>query len=336
MLSRAPLPDKQPTMIETVDNLSFLPINGSRLDEIRAATDRDDTMSQLKRVIVKGWPEHKAELPAALTPYYNYRDEMTIQDGIVLRGDCVVIPTSMRSDIKKKLHAGHLGMNACQRRAREVVYWPGMSSEVREYIESCDICASLADKQAQEPLLMHEVPSRPWERVGTDLFTIAGRSYLLTVDYFSNFFEVDHMTDTTSDSVITKMKHHFARHGIPDTVISDGGPQYTSREFKMFSDKWGFEHITSSPGNSQSNGCAEAHVKIAKRMMRRCIMAKEDPYLGLLNLRNTPTEGMNSSPAQRLMGRQTKTTIPTTNAVLAPQIPAGQKELKEKIKLNIA
>ena len=73
-LSRATLQDKQPTMIETVDNLSFLPINGSRLDEIRAASDRDDTMSQLKRVIVKGWPEHKAELPAALTPFYDYTD----------------------------------------------------------------------------------------------------------------------------------------------------------------------------------------------------------------------------------------------------------------------
>jgi len=101
-------------------------------------------------------------------------------------------------------------------------------------------------------------------------------------------------------------------------VVSDGGPQYSSDKFKKFAKKWEFEHEISSPGHSESNGCAEAHVKIAKRMMERCTQAHEDPYLGLLNLRNTPTEGTNSSPAQRLMSRRTKTTVPTTSAILQP------------------
>ena len=77
----------------------------------------------------------------------------------------------MRPDIKVKLQAGHMGINSCLRKARELVFWPGMSSEIRKYTESCDTCAIHNDKQAAEPLFMHEVPGRPWQKVGTYLLS---------------------------------------------------------------------------------------------------------------------------------------------------------------------
>ena len=98
---------------------------------------------------------------------------------------------------------------------------------------------------------MHEVPGRPWQKVGTDLLSFEGRNYLITVDYYSNFFEIDFLKETLSEDVITKLKHHFARHGVPDIVISDGGSQYSYHKFKVFSEKWGFSHEMSSPGNSK-------------------------------------------------------------------------------------
>ena len=211
-----------------------------------------------------------------------------------------------------------MGINACLRRARQLVFWPGMSKEIRQYVETCDTCASHGTRQTAEPLSQHEVPGRPWEKVGTDIFSISGRSYLVTVDYFSLFFEVDYLTDTLSRTVITKLKHHFARHGIPDVLISDGGPQFSSEGFRIFSNSWGFKHTQSSPGNSQANGAAEAAVKTAKNMMRKCSTSHEDPYLGLLNLRNTPTEGLTTSPAERLLGRRTKTIVPTMKNRLKP------------------
>ena len=323
-LSRAPLNDQQRVTTDEYDNIALLDIKDHRLQDIRKATENDKNLTQLITTIMTGWPQHKASLPSALTPYYSYRDELTVQDGIVFKGDCVVIPSSMRREMKERLHCGHLGINSCIRRAKQVIYWPGMSQEIRQYVESCDTCASLPDKQPSEPLILHEQPSRPWQKVATDLFSLQGRNYLLTVDYFSNFFEIDFLPDTTSEYVISKIKHHFARHGIPSLVISDGGPQYTSKQFKTFSEKYGFEHVTSSPGNSQSNGCAEAHVKIAKRIMKKSLLAKEDPYLGLLNWRNTPTEGLDSSPVQRLFGRRTMTTLPTTEQLLA------HDEIKQK------
>ena len=101
-------------------------------------------------------------------------------------------------------------------------------------------------------------------------------------------------------------------------MISDNGPQYSSEKFREFAAKYNFQHITSSPGNSQSNGAAEAAVKTIKRMMKKCHETNEDPYLGLLNQRNTPTEGMQTSPSQRLFGRRTQTLIPATSVSLKP------------------
>jgi len=121
------------------------------------------------------------------------------------------------------------------------------------------------------------------------------------------------------------MKHHFARHGIPDTVISDNGPQYSSMTFQRFSHDWGFVHEPICPGNSKANGAAEATVKVAKNLLRKCVRAGEDPYLGLLNLRNTPTEGLHVSPSQMLFGRRTKTIIPTNVDRLRPSAPPDQE-----------
>ena len=315
-LSRAPLPSKKSG--EIVNNVFYTPIKKQRLQEVKAATQVDDVLTTLKLVILDGWPNTKQDVPPSVIPYFDYRDELTVQDGIILRGERVVIPTSLRPDLKAKLHAGHLGINSCLRRARELVFWPGMSTDIRQAIEGCTTCAMHAGKQATEPLVMTDVPDRPYSKIGTDPFTIQERDYLINVDYYSTFIEVDYLTSTTSEVIISKLKQHFARYGIPDTVISDNGPQYSSEKFREFAAKYNFQHITSSPGNSQSNGAAEAAVKTIKRMMKKCHETKEYPYLGLLNQRNTPTEGMQTSPSQRLLGRRTQTLIPATSVSLKP------------------
>ena len=106
-----------------------------------------------------------------------------------------------------------------------------------------------------------EIPTRPWQMVAQDLFTVNRENYLITVDYFSDYWELDQLPDTLSSTVIDKTKHHFAQYGIPETVISDNGPQFHSHEYTVFSKNWDFVHITSFPYHSQSNGKAESAVK---------------------------------------------------------------------------
>ena len=289
--SRPPTKDEEAQLLEEVCNLSLIDVPHQRLNEIRGATQKDETLKCLMDTISNGWPEDKNQVHACLLPYFPFRDELTVQDGIILRGERVVIPHSLRLDMKMKVHSGHPGINASLRRARERIYWPGMSKDIRNYVETCDTCATYGTKQAAQALQMHEVPSRPWEKVGADLLSFKGRQYLIKVDYYSQFFELDHIPETTSRKVIYKLKHHFSRHDIPDTLISDNGPQFSSADFKNFARTWSFKHDPISPGNSKANGAAEASVKIAKSTMMKCQRSREDPFLAFLNMRNTPTEG---------------------------------------------
>ena len=207
-------------------------------------------MLELKNVIANGWPEHKSELSPNIAQYFNYRDELTIENGIIFRGQRIIIPKSLRADMKMKVHVGHTGINSCLRRARTYIFWPGMSDEIRQFVEKCPTCATFQAKQPEQPLLIHEIPERPYQKVATDIFTIKSRNYLITVDYYSQYFEVDFLQETKSDNVIHKLKANFARFGIPEILISDNGPQFTSNEFKNFATKWNFKHETISPGKS--------------------------------------------------------------------------------------
>ena len=103
-------------------------------------------------------------------------------------------------------------------------------------------------------------------------------------------------------NVVKKLKCHFARHGIPDIVIIDNGPQLACEKFNNFTNKWGFEHQPGSPWHQQTNGKTEAAVKEAKHLLRKAKETKGDLYLAILAQRNTPTESMGTSPAQRLLG----------------------------------
>ena len=304
--------------IEYVHMTQFLPITDRRMSLIRQATEEDPVLQTLKRAVMTGWPNDKQALPPELGPYFPYRDEITVADGIVLKGERVVIPSGMRKTIKEKVHSSHLGINGCLRRARECLFWPNMTSDIRDFISSCSICRELETRNQKETLMSHDIPDRPWAKIGTDLLSLFSNDYLITADYFSNFFEIDRLHNTTSAQVIKKLKAHFARYGVPEVVVSDNGPQYASEEFEDFAREWDFEHRTTSPGNSKGNGKVESAVKTAKRLLIKARRSNSDPFLSLLDHRNTPSEGLESSPAQRLMGRRTRTLLPTTNSLLRP------------------
>ena len=112
--------------------------------------------------------------------------------------------------------------------------------------------------------------------------------YMVTVCFYSNFWELDRLYGTSVKSVINKLKAHFARYGIPEEFVSDNGSQFTSSCFEKFASKWDIKLTTSSPYHSQSNGKAESAVMAAKTMLRKTQTYNQDPFLAILNIRNTP------------------------------------------------
>ena len=335
-LSRAFLPkasEDAQDEFETINALTYLVMSDERIREIRQHTSNDPALQQLKRTIQEGWPDDKLALSPLVTPYFSIRDELAVTDGLVFRGERLVIPKSMRSEIKKDIHSGHQGVESCLRRAREHVFWPGMNKELKEWIQTCGTCREFEQTHCKETLMSHDIPERAWEKIAADLFTYKNRDYLITVCYRSNFWELDRLYDTKSSTVIKKLKAHLARYGIPKQLVSDNGPQFDSNEFKKFTKSWGIEHTTTSPHHSKANGKVESAVKVAKRMLRKTTKSGEDQYLALLNIRNVPTQGVDSSPAQRLLGRRTRTLLPTTQSLLEPKNPVSSHE-SEQLRLN--
>lgn len=131
------------------------------------------------------------------------------------------------------------------------------------------MCATQQNISAKEPLLYHEIPDRPWCKLGVDLFENKSEHNLLVVDYYSKLPEVIKLDNLSSANTIQYLKSLISRYGYPDTIISDNGPQFSSHEFRQFASDYCFEHITSRPRYPQSNGQAERTVQTVKTLLEK-------------------------------------------------------------------
>uniref|UniRef100_A0A669EUY2 Gypsy retrotransposon integrase-like protein 1 n=1 Tax=Oreochromis niloticus TaxID=8128 RepID=A0A669EUY2_ORENI len=326
-LSRAPSRStfQQSEEEDNFDVMTVSCISSSRLEELKGHTAEDETLQALSSFIKHGWPQRLHNLPTAVHPYFPFRDELTVDDGIILKGFKAVIPKSLQGDYITIMHRGHPGVEATKRRARGIVFWPFMSRDIEQTVTSCSVCNSTKPHQQKEPLHLHDVPDLPWSTVATDIFEWHCQHYLVVVDSYSGWFEIDLLKDLTSATVIKKLKRHFSVHGAPHTLISDNGRQFTSQRFKDFASQWDFRHVTSSPEYPQSNGLAERAVRSAKQLMEKSHRDGTDVFLNLLNLRNVPRDVNLGSPAERLLSRQTRTTLPITTKLLEPRHRGSEK-----------
>ena len=161
-----------------------------RIDRLQQSTV-SDTLALLKHTVQHGWPQTATELPPELRPYWTFREEISIEDGILLKGEQIIIPTVDQPDILQQLHHGHLGLQKCLHLAQVSVYWPHLTEKLKELVTNCRVClkysqANCKDSKSIGPCLGQEIP-RPWAKLATDIFTFNNENYLLIVDYMSRF-----------------------------------------------------------------------------------------------------------------------------------------------------
>ena len=169
------------------------------------------------------------------------------------------------------------------------MFWPGMAAQIQDTVANCHICSTHQRNNTKEPMIAHEIPTRPWSQVGADLFEISNQKYLIMVDYYSSFIEINLLSNgTTCKQIVTHCKSQFSRHGIPDTLITDNGPQFSSTTFKQFSRDYGFQHQTTSPHYPQSNGMAEKAVQTMKNLIKKAILEKTGPISGSSGISKYP------------------------------------------------
>ena len=291
-----------------IDALNFSP---QRLENIREETQKSPVLHHLKEVIMTGWPDNMQQCHKDIRQFYNFRECLGIEDGIIFKGRQIIIPKSAQGEILRQLHLSHQGIQKTQALARDSVYWPNINVDIEHLVRNCESCQTHQPKQQAEPTIHHEIPPIPWTKLGSDLFQVGNRHFLLIVDYFTKFPIVRELTNTSSAEVAKEFRYLCGILGRPSIIISDNGPQYTGASFKRFISEWDINHTTSSPHYPQSNGLAERTVGTVKHIIIKCIESKTDIDIALLHLRATPIDCKTSSPGELLHKRQIQTPLPT-------------------------
>ena len=289
--------------------MSNIPVSSTEIELIHEETSKDPTLTLLRHYIHMGWPIDCRMLPQELHTFWNYREDLSMENGLITKGARLLIPSTLRRKVLEQIHDGHLGIEKCMLKARDSVFWPGISNDIQETVEKCGICQ--ASSRAAKPVgNVSDMPPHAWHTLGTDLFYWNKIDYLVIGDYFSKYLIVRRLPNSSTHMVIKKLGLVFTELGRQFILRSDNGPCYSSREFHNFLSFYQVDHITSSPHYPQSDGFAEALVGIAKKLMEKSVKEGKPWNYGLLQYRTTPISSTLPSPLEMLTGRRPCSTLP--------------------------
>ena len=199
----------QPADEEGKDEEDFIPVHmlteeiladSTRIANFRCATAEDTTSSLLMQVVANGWPESKKDCHPLLVDYWSYMEEISAENGLLLKGQRLIVPEKLHNGVLQTIHEGHFGFEKLQLRARVAVFWPGITSDLLQTAQSCKVCQTFSRSQQCETLMPHEVPQGPWEKLGVDFFEFHSTTYLLIADYYSSFPVVRRVRSTNAST----------------------------------------------------------------------------------------------------------------------------------------
>ena len=324
-LSRLPLRSDRPAEYSsepTIFNISQIEAIPVTAMSIRQATSKDPIFSKVLHHTKQGWP---SPVPESLQALHAKRNEISIEDDCLLWGIRVIIPKALRRDLLQELHRDHPGISRMKSLARSHIWWPGLDSDVEQLAKSCQACKSVKQAQPVAPLHPWTWPSKPWQRVHIDFAgPFLNKMYFLVVDAHSKWPETFEMTQTTTTKTVSLLRHLFAKYGLPEQVVSDNGPQFTSDEFAQFMCRNGIRQTRSSPYHPSSNGAVERFVRTFKQTMK----AGEKDGLShhhrlanfLLTYRTTPHSTTQVAPCTLFLGRSIRSRLDLVRPDVSRQV----------------
>ena len=308
------------------------------LQEVNDATAADETLQRLARVIAtQKWHEAGKDV----SQYQQIKQELSVSNGVILRGIRIIVPEKLRGRMIMLAHSGHQGIVKTKRFLRDSVWFPGIDRMVEEVVKGCVPCqaANHDPKPVCEPLHMSLLPLGPWQELSVDFCgPFPSGDYLLVVtDDFSRYPEVETLRSTSAKAVIPHLESIFARQGIPEIVRTDNGPPFNSESFQMFATQLGFTHRRITPEWPRANGEAERLMKTLEKAIRTAVIQgknwKQELFTFLRQYRATPHSTTGKSPSELLNGRKLKSTLPRVQYDEAsPEIRQADATRKEKMK----
>ncbi|VDH96399.1 Hypothetical predicted protein, partial [Mytilus galloprovincialis] len=251
---------------------------------------------------------------------FRFREELSVIDGVLLKGSRIVIPDKLRKQTLQLAHEGHQGIVKTKLRLREKVWWPGIDQDAENLVKSCRACQVVGPVPKQEPIKRTQLPDGPWQDLCADLMGPfpTGEYVFVVLDYYSRWQEVAILKSVTTDKIIRSLDMMFSHHGIPISLKTDNGPQFTSKEFYNYLSENGVKHNRSTPYWPQANGEVERQNRTLLKAFRTANAEnrdwrKEIPKF-LLAYRSTPHSTTGKSPAELLFNRKIRTKLPEINA----------------------
>ncbi|XP_062699942.1 uncharacterized protein K02A2.6-like, partial [Aedes albopictus] len=244
--------------------------NAVTLVTVIEATKQDTTLQELMEALLTGsWTDE------ALKDFKHFKAEIHSANGVLMRGDRLIIPESLYQRVLQCAHDGHPGMSLMKRRLRQKVWWPKMDELVEKFVKSCGSCTLVSTVGPPEPMLRTKMPEQPWTDVAIDFLgpLPSGHFLLVLVDYFSRFTEVIVMKQTTTELTVNALFETFSRFGVPETLRSDNGPQFISEQFKNFCKEYGIVHQKTTPYWPQANGEVE---RMNSTILKRLRISQEE------------------------------------------------------------
>ena len=136
-------------------------ISDARISEIQNETAEDQSVQLLIVTILNSWPEHKNDLKSEVKLYFFIRDTLGHCDGVILKGETVLIPPSLRTKMKDHLHSAHLGFDSMSHKAHGNIFWLGMNKDIKQLAENCHYCMEMKPKNQKEPMRQHDDGNYP-------------------------------------------------------------------------------------------------------------------------------------------------------------------------------
>lgn len=284
--------------------------------EIQEASNNDGEIQQILEIIRR---DAVQELPVEFRVISN---ELCELNGVLLRGDRIVIPLCLRSKLLVTAHEGHPGIVMMKNHLRSNVWWPKMDAMVEKFVRNCRGCTLVSAPDRPEPLVRSNLPSTPWETIAIDFLgpLPEGQHLLVVIDCYSRFIEVIEMIEmegTTTADVIRELSIMFSRYGIPSSLKADNAPQFSSDcvEFREFCDANGINLMNTIPYWPQSNGEVERQ---NRSILKRLRIAQElgqdwrkELRLYLLTYHSTNHPSTGKSPGEIMFGRRIRSKLPT-------------------------
>ena len=279
----------------------------TRIENTRVETLQGPLQIELAHMVMSGWPANWSSCPKCVLPFWNFRDEIGIEDEILLKSSPIIIPESLQKGILEKLHTAHQEIEKTRLRAHPVIYREGMNEDIEDFITNFKTYQKYQTIIPAETMHQHEIPTYLWQNVNADLYKMAGNEYLLVADQYSQSPFIYQLCSTSSVAVIKHIKAIFEGQDVLEILYMDNGTQFTSKEFVNFSTTYSFLHKISSPHYPKSNGFAERMVGVCKRILLKAQETGQDSYLAMMVYRATPMSSNLSSPIELLNGQQIRT-----------------------------